>query len=124
MKNSPIKGNGVKEQKAKLLNRYLGSQKLREDGIIWTDAQKRNLVRLKKDNNLPDWVIKEDGAMVGFYPTDKEHIVKKKGELVVCDLSSLKYKNDRINPYLQENLIIGEIEKQDKNKEMENENER
>lgn len=62
---------------------------LREAGFFWSDAHKRNLVRLKKDNKLPDWVIKNDHTMFGFIDNNQEHKVLKKGELVICDLDSI-----------------------------------
>lgn len=83
-----------------LLQVYL---ELREAGIFWSDAHKRNLVRLKKDNNLPDWVIKNDHTMFGFMDNKQEHKVLKKGEVVICDLDSIYLKKETQHKYIDEN---------------------
>ena len=62
---------------------------LREAGLFWSDAHKRNLVRLKKDNKVPDYVIKNDHKMFGFEGKNQEHKVLKKGEVVICDVDSI-----------------------------------
>ena len=62
---------------------------LREDGLFWSDAHKRNLVRLKKDNNIPEYVIKNNHEMFGFEEKHGEHKVLRKGEVVICDLDSV-----------------------------------
>ena len=62
---------------------------LREEGLFWSDAHKRNLVRLKKDNKIPDYVIKNDHKMFGLKGDNQEHKVLKKGEVVICDVDSI-----------------------------------
>ena len=62
---------------------------LREAGLFWSDAHKRNLVRLKKDNKIPDYVIKNDHKMFGLKGDNQEHKVLKKGEVVICDVDSI-----------------------------------
>ena len=72
-----------------LVETYL---KLRKSGYFWSDAHKRNLVRLKKDNKIPDYVIKNNHKMFGFNVKNgkkEEHKELKKGEVVVCDLDSI-----------------------------------
>lgn len=76
-------------------------KELENDGIIWGDASKRNLVVLEKDNNLPDYIASEEFNVLGFledskFPTNK-HIALKKGDIVICDLDMLYSKDD---PYI------------------------
>lgn len=73
-------------------------KELEEDGIIWTDAHKENIVELLSDNVLPDFIKSEDFNLFGFlehpdYPTNN-HRVLKKGEIVICDLDMLYVKGD------------------------------
>lgn len=79
----------------KLLEIY---KELEDAGILWGDARKENLVVLKKDNLLPDYIASDEFNVLGFlehprYPTNK-HKALKKGEIVVCDLDMLYVKGD------------------------------
>ncbi len=70
-------------------------EELYRTGLIWLDARKANLVRLKKDNVLPEYVRQKDDTKSGFGVNTSKHIVLKKGELVVCDLDYIYSKDDQ-----------------------------
>lgn len=79
----------------KLLEIY---KELEEAGILWSDARKNNLVVLKKDNELPDFIASKEFNVFGFledarFPTT-EHKALKKGDIVICDLDMLYAKGD------------------------------
>ena len=85
----------------KLLEIY---KELEEAGIIWTDAQKANLVELIEDNDLPDYNLGKDFNLYGFledprYPTEN-HKALKKGDIVICDLDDLYLKDDPILEFM------------------------
>lgn len=79
-----------------LLNIY---KELEAAGILWGDARKENLLILKEDNKLPDFIQNSpDFNVFGFlesaeFPTN-EHEVLKKGNIVICDLDYLYAKDD------------------------------
>lgn len=79
-----------------LLNIY---KELESAGILWGDARKENLLVLREDNNLPDFIRNSpDFNVFGFledaeFPTN-EHKVLKKGDIVICDLDYLYAKDD------------------------------
>lgn len=73
-------------------------KELEDAGIIWGDASKHNLLILKKDNNLPDYIESEEFNVFGFledsiFPTNN-HTPLKAGDIVVCDLDMLYAKDD------------------------------
>lgn len=75
---------------------YLIYKELRDDGIIWLDAKRENLGRLKKDNIIhfkePLYVKKES---VGYIEeTIKEEEPLHKGDLVIIDTDFLYREND------------------------------
>ena len=74
---------------------------LRKEGIFWSDAHKRNLVRLKKDNKIPDYIIKNNYEMFGLKEGKEEYKELKKGEVVICDVDSIHeiIKEDYIDEY-------------------------
>ena len=79
----------------KLLEIY---KELEKDGIIWSDARKENLLVLKEDNVIPEYIKSEEFNIFGFlenekYPTNN-HKVLKKGDIVICDLDMLYLKDD------------------------------
>lgn len=73
-------------------------KELEDAGIIWGDASRQNLLILKKDNDLPDYIESEEFNVFGFledsrFPTNK-HTALKAGDIVVCDLDMLYAKDD------------------------------
>lgn len=69
-------------------------EELYKDGFRWLDAKKENLVRLKKDMVLTEYVRQRDDTHSGFKQNSEEPIILKKGELAVCDLDYIYYKDD------------------------------
>ncbi len=73
-------------------------KELEEAGIFWGDARKENLLVLTKDNELPDFIASKEFNVMGFLEDDRfptnNHIVLKKGDIVICDLDMLYAKND------------------------------
>ncbi len=69
-------------------------EELYRDGFIWLDAKKENLVRLKKDNALPEYVRQRDDTYSGFKRNLEEPITLKKGELAICDLDFIFHKDN------------------------------
>lgn len=74
-------------------------KELENDGIIWGDAKKDNLVVLLRDNELPDYIKSKNFNVFGFvedarFPTT-EHKALKKGEIVICDLDMIYAKDDK-----------------------------
>ena len=61
-------------------------EELYRDGLIWADAKKENLVRLKKDNNFPEFIRQRDDTIYGFEEHTENLEVLKKGEVAICDL--------------------------------------
>ena len=70
-------------------------EELYRDGFRWEDARKPNLVRLKKDNELPSYIRQKDDTKFGFQEDEDKHIALKKGELAVCDLDYIYHKDER-----------------------------
>ncbi len=74
-------------------------KELESAGILWGDARKENLLVLREDNELPDFIKNSpDFNVFGFledseFPTT-EHKILKKGDIVVCDLDYLYTKDD------------------------------
>lgn len=69
-------------------------EELYRAGFIWLDAKKENLVRLKEDMVLPGYVRQRDDTHFGFKQNSDEPIILKKGELAICDLDFIYYKDD------------------------------
>lgn len=104
-------------------------KELENDGIIWGDARKDNLLELVKDNELPSFIRGKDFNIFGFlndsrYPTD-EHKALKAGDIVVCDLDMLYVKGDPdFMDGIRDDIIIDYInEKKAKEREQGIENE-
>lgn len=101
----------------KLLEIY---KELENDGILWGDARKENLVVLRKDNILPDYIASDEFNVLGFlehprYPTNK-HKVLKKGDIVVCDLDMLYVKGDpNYQRGIFDDVIYDYIDEQERN---------
>lgn len=96
----------------KLLEIY---KEFERDKIKWGDAKKENILELTEDNVVPDYVQSEDFNLFGFlederFPT-KNHIVLKKGDLVVCDLDMLyaiddpEYREGDLDPIIVRYLL-------------------
>lgn len=73
-------------------------KELESAGIRWTDARKDNLVVLKEDNVLPDFIKSKDFNIFGFldderFPTNN-HKPLKKGDIVISDLDFLYAMDD------------------------------
>lgn len=69
-------------------------EELYRSGFIWLDAKKENLVRLEKDNVLSKYIKQRDDTKFGFKKSVGEDVSLKKGELAVCDLDYIYYKDD------------------------------
>ena len=101
----------------KLLEIY---KELEDAGILWGDARKENLVVLKKDNLLPDYIASDEFNVMGFlehprFPTNN-HKTLKKGEIVVCDLDMLYVKGDpNYQRGIFDDVIYDYIDEQEKN---------
>lgn len=85
---------------------YLIYKELRNDGIIWLDAKRENLGRLKKDNVIhlkePLYVKKES---VGYIEeTIKEEEPLHKGDLVIIDTDFLYKENDFEEEKIDKNI--------------------
>lgn len=85
---------------------YLIYKELRNDGIIWLDAKRENLGRLKKDNVIhlkePLYVKKES---VGYIEeTIKEEEPLHKGDLVIIDTDYLYKENDFDEEKIDKNI--------------------
>lgn len=85
---------------------YLIYKELRNDGIIWIDAKRENLGRLKKDNVIhfkePLYVKKES---VGYIEeTIKEEEPLHKGDLVIIDTDFLYKENDFDEEKIDKNI--------------------
>lgn len=97
----------------KLYELYEVYKDLREDGIIWADAAKKNIGRLKKPNEI-HWKekLEVDRSSVGFYESLKNQVKNEKsenkkellqaGELVVLDTDYI---------YLEEEIDIDMLAK-------------
>lgn len=90
---------GITES-AKITDEQLLSiyKELEEAGILWGDARKENLLVLKQDNKLPDFIKSKHFNLFGFlndlwYPTNN-HVALKKGDIVICDLDYLYSRGD------------------------------
>lgn len=101
----------------KLLEIY---KELEDAGILWGDARKENLVVLKKDNILPDYIASDEFNVMGFlehprFPTNK-HKPLKKGDIVVCDLDMLYVKGDpNYQRGIFDDVVYNYIDEQERN---------
>ena len=101
----------------KLLEIY---KELEDAGILWGDARKENLVVLKKDNILPDYIASDEFNVLGFlehprYPTNN-HKPLKKGDIVVCDLDMLYVKGDpNYQRGIFDDVVYDYIDEQERN---------
>lgn len=75
-------------------------KELEKDGIFWGDARKDNVLVLKKDNDLPEYIKGENFNLFGYIEDEKNPLTKdkykalKKGDYVICDLDYLFLEND------------------------------
>ena len=100
-------------------------KELEDAGIIWGDASKHNLLILKKDNNLPDYIASDEFNVFGFledsrFPTNN-HTALKAGDIVVCDLDMLYAKDDPdchygdLDDIVETYVMMQEMRSKDKN---------
>lgn len=97
-------------------------KELEAAGILWSDAKKDNLLVLREDNDLPDFIKKSPNFNVfGFldddnFPTEK-HVPLKKGDIVICDLDYLYVKGDpNYSVGIPDDIILDYISRQKKEK--------
>jgi len=65
-------------------------ERKRQEGKIWIDPKKENIVRLRKDNG--DYPFEVNPETIGFIGESKE--TRKRGDYVICD-TDLLYKEDQ-----------------------------